>query len=167
MSAFGNKRGRKEWTAAEFPPLGRSKSISCDKAPFSYPPNGPSSSFCQETHHSSAVPPRSSRTISEMFETSTPAPVSCPRSTWVWITSKTCSDTSYLSNIKSLAAEPSCVIVYFPIMSEHPENLHLSFGWGAQRWWGSLLDVAGEKTFLWQQYFCLLHTSLLLRGEPQ
>lgn len=129
VSAFGNKRGRKEWTAAEFPSLGRSKSPATK---LHSPPLQivPASGFArrpttpQQHHH------RSSRIISEMFETNAPAPVSCPRSMWVWITSNTCNDISYLSNIKSLAAEPSCVTVYCPIMSEHPENLLLSLDEG-------------------------------------
>lgn len=52
---------------------------------------------------------------------------------------------THLSNIKSLAAEPSSVIIFFPTISEHPGNLLLSLGWVAQKWWGSLLPVAGEN----------------------
>lgn len=89
----------------------------------------------------------------------------CEKSMWAWITSSTCNNTSHLFNIKSLAVAPSCVIVCFPIISEHPESVLFSLGQGVQRWWGSSLDVAGETTRPRQQYCCVSSTPHSYWGE--
>lgn len=89
----------------------------------------------------------------------------CEKSMWVWMTSSTGSNTSYLFNIKTLAAAPACVIVCFPTISEHREHRFSSLGWGVQRWWGSALDVAGESTHPRQGHYCVSSTPHSYWGE--
>lgn len=91
----------------------------------------------------------------------------CEKSMCVWITSSTCNNISQLFNMKSLAAAPPCVIFCSPSSQSTlkvcfpPLNRKYRHDWDPCCMW--LGNHSSPAAIL----LCVIHTSLILRGEAQ